>query len=125
MAKLIVIAIAAVILLDIIKQLKPEYISVLLLSAGIVLVSIMLPELNKIRFSITDMLNMVILPERLLDDLVKITIGGYVCKMVCDYCDDCGYKSISDKVELGCRIYVSAITLNWIYKLIVNINKLL
>ena len=125
MIKLIVISIAAVILLDIIKQSKPEFLSVLLLSVGVVLVSILLPEFKKIQFSIEDMLNIVTLPDRLFDDLVKITIGGYICKMVCDYCDDCGYKSISDKVELACRIYVSAITVNWIYKLIVNINKLL
>ena len=125
MTKLIAIAIVSIILLDIIKQLKGEYTSILTVGIGIVMLGILLPEAKKLYLSVTDIRNTIMLPDRLFYDLIKICLAGYICKLTCDLCEDNGYKSVSDKIELGCRIYVSGITITWIYRLIVDINKLL
>lgn len=125
MTKLIAIAIVSIILLDIIKQLKSEYTSILTVGIGIVMLGILLPEAKKLYLSVTDIRNTIMLPDRLFHDLIKICLAGYICKLTCDLCEDNGYKSVSDKIELGCRIYVSGITITWIYRLIVDINKLL
>ena len=125
MTKLIAIAIVSIILLDIIKQLKGEYTSILTVGIGIVMLGILLPEAKKLYLSVTDIRNTIMLPDGLFYDLIKICLAGYICKLTCDLCEDNGYKSVSDKIELGCRIYVSGIIITWIYRLIVDINKLL
>ncbi len=125
MIRLIAVAIISIVLLDIIKQLKSEYVSVLSLAVSVVMLGMLMPEAKKLYLNVSDLLDIIKLPDRLFYDLVRICLIGYICKIVCNFCDDNGYKSVSDKVDLGCRIYVSGITITWIYKLMVYINKLL
>ena len=125
MTKLIIIAVISIVFLDLIKQFKSEYTSVLLLGICVVMLGIMLPEAKKLYLTFVDIFDVKIFPDKLFDDMMKICFVGYICKLVKNLCEDSGYKSISDKLELGCRIYVSGITISWIYRLLVDINKLL
>lgn len=125
MTKLIATALISIILLDIIKQLKAEYSSALLLAISTVMLAMLLPEAKKLYLSVADMLKIISLPDKLFYDLMKICLSAYICRIVCNLCEDSGYKSVSDKVDICCRIYVSGITISWMYSLIVNINKLL
>ena len=125
MMRLIVTAIISVILLDVVKQLKTEYTPVLSLCIGVVMIGMLLPEAKKLYISLTDIVSYTKLPDKLFRDILNICISGCLCKIICSYCDDFGYRTISSKIDFGCRIYVSGITISWIYELIVNINKLL
>ena len=125
MTKIIAIAIIGVILLEVIKELKSEYTPVLTLCIGIAMIFLVLPESKKLYLSLMDISDYTKLPDKLFYDVMKICFSGYICKGICSYCDDFGYRTISNKVDLTCKIYVSSIAIKWVHELIVNINKLL
>ena len=125
MSKIIIVAVISLLAVNTIKQIKGEYAVALSLAISTVLIAIILPDAKRLYLSINDLMKDLPYTQKLFTDLTKICLIGYGCKFTCNLCDEYGSKSISDKIDLACRIYTCSIAVSWLYKLLVDINKLL
>ena len=125
MGRIIAIALIGVILTNVIRQTKAEYAVPLSLAVAITLLTLIVNDARQLYIYAKNLMSELPVANELSADVLKICIIGYTNKFTCSLCEDYGHKSIADKVDAASKIAVSIIALPWVYRLMVDINKLL
>ena len=107
------------------KQIKSEYALPLTIASSIIILGIIIKEITPVIFYIQNLIDKMGIEGELTSTIIKVCLISYGNNFICNLCLDYGYKSIADKVDLATRFSLIALSIPWITKLYININKLL
>ena len=123
--KIILTALISIILINTLKQIKSEYALPLTIAVSLIMFGMIINEAYPVINYIKSLTDSIKLENELLNTIIKVCIISYLKIFICNLCNDYGYKSISDKVDLAVRFTLIYLCIPWISKLYININKLL
>ena len=110
MIKAAVMGIAAAMLALYMKSVRPEYSSMISISAGIFIFGFALICLQKITGSIQTLGEYLAVSPVYIRILLRITGIAYICDFASCICKDAGYQAIAAQIELDDRCYEPSCT---------------
>ncbi len=109
--KIIGVGLIVVILNLIVKQYKPEF-AILLTALGGMLIFVMLINLFGAVFSsLTEIVNKAGVDTELFGTLIKIIGVGYITEFAANICVDMQNNSVADKILLGGKLVILALSM--------------
>ena len=123
--KIIGIAILTSIMAVIVKQIKPEFYIVILLSGGIVILLMVIDQLKVIVNYFITIFSKTNLDISIFTSVLKVLGVGYLTEFANSICIDSGNSSLGDKVLLGGKIIILCMALPIITSLLDIIIDLL
>lgn len=123
--KIIGIAILTSIMAVIVKQIKPEFYIVILLSGGIVILLMVIDQLKVIVNYFITIFSKTNLDISIFTSVLKVLGVGYLTEFANGICIDSGNSSLGDKVLLGGKIIILCMALPIITSLLDIIIDLL
>ena len=123
--KIIGIAILTSIMAVIVKQIKPEFYIVILLSGGIVILLMVIDQFKVIIDYFITIFSKTNLDISIFTSVLKVLGVGYLTEFANSICVDSGNSSLGDKVLLGGKIIILCMALPIITSLLDIIISLL
>lgn len=124
--KIIGIAIAAVVIIIIIKQYKPEFAVYISLIASSLILVLILGKVSGIVDLLSNLSNkMSGTSQEFLKILIKITGIAFLTEFAVNICKDAGENAIASKVDLGGKVIIITISIPIISSMLETILKIL
>lgn len=123
--KIVLIALCSMILSNMLKEIKPEFSIYITISTNIIMLYIILYYLKPMHEMLSQKILEYNLDNELISTVIKICAVEYLKVFIINICTDYGYKSLADKVDFAARITMLSMCFPWIFKVLVDINKLL
>jgi len=109
--KIIGVGILTCIVCVIIKQIKPEFYIVVLLSGGIIIALLVLKQLQGVMNYILTLFNKTNLNYSYFSLILKILGVGYLTEFASSVCVDSGNSSIAEKILIGGKVIILCLAL--------------
>ena len=123
--KIIGIGIVALIMIIVLKQYKPEFAVYISLIAGVLILFLVLDKLIGIVSLIEELSNKAGINHEFLGILFKITGIAFLAEFAVSLCKDLGETAIANKIDLGGKVLIIAISIPFISSLLENVLKIL
>lgn len=123
--KIIGIGIVALIMIIVLKQYKPEFAVYISLIAGVLILFLVLDKLIGIVSLIEELSNKAGINHEFLGILFKITGIAFLAEFAVSLCKDLGETAIANKIDLGGKVLIIAISIPIISSLLENVLKIL
>lgn len=123
--KIIGIGIVALIMIIVLKQYKPEFAVYISLIAGVLILFLVLDKLIGIVSLIEELSNKAGINHEFLGILFKITGIAFLAEFAVSLCKDIGETAIANKIDLGGKVLIIAISIPIISSLLENVLKIL
>lgn len=123
--KIIGVGLIALIIIILLKQYKPEFVIYVSLIAGAIIIFMVLDKLTGIVDLLTNLSNKVGINNQFLGILLKITGIAFLTEFAVSICNDSGESAIANKIDLGGKIIIIAISIPIISALLELIIKIL
>ena len=123
--KMIGIGIVALIMIIVLKQYKPEFAVYISLIAGVLILFLVLDKLIGIVSLIEELSNKAGINHEFLGILFKITGIAFLAEFAVSLCKDLGETAIANKIDLGGKVLIIAISIPIISSLLENVLKIL
>lgn len=123
--KIIGIGIVALIMIIVLKQYKPEFAVYISLIAGVLILFLALDKLIGIVSLIEELSNKAGINHEFLGILFKITGIAFLAEFAVSLCKDLGETAIANKIDLGGKVLIIAISIPIISSLLENVLKIL
>ncbi len=123
--KIIGIAFLALIIVIILKQYKPEFAIYASILAGSVILFISMGKLSGIINLLEDISSKTAINGEFLSILIKITGIAFLTEFAVSVCKDSGETAIANKVDLGGKIIIVAISIPIVSALLETVIKIL
>lgn len=123
--KIIGIAFLALIIVIILKQYKPEFAIYASILAGSVILFISLGKLSGIINLLEDISSKTTINGEFLSILIKITGIAFLTEFAVSVCKDSGETAIANKVDMGGKIIIVAISIPIVSALLETVIKIL
>lgn len=123
--KIIGIGLIAVIVIVILRQYKPDFVIYVSLIAGILILFMVLDKLSGIIDLLTSLSQKASMNSEFLIILLKITGIAFLTEFAESICKDSGESAIANKIDLGGKILIIAISVPIISALLELVIKLL
>ena len=120
--KIIGIGLIAVIIVIILKQYKPIYVSI---CAGVIILGLVMTRLSGIIELLTELSNKVSDTNGFLTVLIKITGIAFLTEFAVSICKDSGESAIASKVDLGGKVIIISMSIPIISALLETIVHVL
>lgn len=123
--KVAAVGITGAILAVTLKDCKKEFSLFIGIASGIVILSLLMDSLSRIRDLFAAMITEAGISGEYIGIMVKIIIISYICEFAVQFCADAGEKAIGSKIELAGRVLILAASLPIIenlFSLIVNLS---
>lgn len=104
--KILAIAILTCIASLIVKQVKPEFASIVAISGGIVILLFLINYVEGILDVFRGLVQKANLSPSLFSSILKIIGIGYLTEFTANICSDCGLSSLASKVGLAGKIII-------------------
>lgn len=104
--KILAIAILTCIASLIVKQVKPEFASIVAISGGIVILLFLINYIDGILNVFRGLVEKANLSPTLFSSILKIIGIGYLTEFTANICNDCGLSSLASKVGLAGKIII-------------------
>ncbi len=104
--KIAVLAVSGVLLALLLKQVKPEYSTMISMAACICIFLYMLSKLQAVFGYLDQMEALLSIDGVYLDTILKMLGITYVTQFASDICRDAGYSAVSSQIELFARISI-------------------
>lgn len=104
--KILAIAILTCIATLIVKQVKPEFASIVAISGGIVILLLLINYIESILSVFQGLAQKANLSPTLFSSILKIIGIGYLTEFTSNICSDCGQTSLASKVGLAGKIII-------------------
>lgn len=111
LVKVAIIAITSAMAVLIIKKTNPELAVVLSISAGIMIMILILDSLFEVVYTFYGIADLTGIDSEIFEIILKIIGIGYISEFSASVCTDSGNKSIGDKVLLSGKIVIMLIAL--------------
>lgn len=123
--KIIGIAFLALIIIIILKQYKPEFVIYVSILAGALILLMSLEKLGGIITLLKDISAKTAVNGEFLSILIKITGIAFLTEFAVSVCKDAGEAAIANKVDLGGKVIIIAISIPIISALLETVIKVL
>lgn len=123
--KIIGVGLIALIIIILLKQYKPEFVIYVSLIAGAIIIFMVLDKLTGIVDLLTNLSNKAGINNQFLGILLKITGIAFLTEFAVSICNDSGESAIANKIDLGGKIIIIAISIPIISALLELIIKIL
>lgn len=123
--KIIGIAFLALIIVIILKQYKPEFAIYASILAGSVILFISMGKLSGIINLLEDISSKTTINGEFLSILIKITGIAFLTEFAVSVCKDSGETAIANKVDMGGKIIIVAISIPIVSALLETVIKIL
>lgn len=123
--KIIGIAFLALIIIIILKQYKPEFVIYVSILAGAIILFMNIDKLSGIISLLEGIANKTQVNGQFLSILIKITGIAFLTEFAVSICKDSGETAIANKVDLGGKVIIIAISIPIISSLLETIVKIL
>lgn len=123
--KIIGVGLIALIIIILLKQYKPEFVIYVSIIAGAIIIFMVLDKLTGIVDLLTNLSNKAGINNQFLGILLKITGIAFLTEFAVSICNDSGESAIANKIDLGGKIIIIAISIPIISALLELIIKIL
>lgn len=123
--KIIGIAFVALIIIVILKQYKPEFVIYVSMVAGAIIILLSIDKLSGIINLLQSLSSKTPINGQFLGILLKITGIAFLTEFAVSVCNDAGESAIANKVDLGGKVIIVAISIPIISSLLETIVKVL
>ncbi len=123
--KIIGVGLIALIIIVILKQYKPEFAMYVSLIAGALILFMLLDKLTGIVELLANLSNKAGIDNQFLGILLKITGIAFLTEFAVSICQDSGETAIANKIDLGGKVIIIAISIPIISALLELIIKIL
>ncbi len=123
--KIIGVGLIALIIIVILKQYKPEFAMYVSLIAGALILFMLLDKLTGIVELLANLSNKAGINNQFLGILLKITSIAFLTEFAVSICQDSGETAIANKIDLGGKVIIIAISIPIISALLELIIKIL
>lgn len=123
--KIIGVGLIALIIIVILKQYKPEFVMYVSLIAGALILFMLLDKLTGIVELLANLSNKAGINNQFLGILLKITGIAFLTEFAVSICQDSGETAIANKIDLGGKVIIIAISIPIISALLELIIKIL
>lgn len=123
--KIIGVGLIALIIIILLKQYKPEFVMYVSLMAGAIIIFMVLDKLTGIVDLLTNLSSKAGINNQFLGILLKITGIAFLTEFAVSICNDSGESAIANKIDLGGKIIIIAISIPIISALLELIIKIL
>ena len=123
--KIIGVGLIALIIIVLLKQYKPEFAVYVSLIAGTIILFMILDKLSGIVTIISNLSQKASMNSEFLMILLKITGIAFLTEFAVSICKDSGETAIANKIDLGGKVLIIAISIPIISALLELVIKLL
>ena len=123
--KIIGVGLIGLIIIIIMKQYKPDFVIYVSLIVGTIILFMIMDKLNGIIDILTSLSNKASINSEFLVILLKITGIAFLTEFAVSICNDSGETAIANKIDLGGKIILLAISIPIISALLEFIIKIL
>ncbi len=123
--KIIGVGLIALIIIILLKQYKPDFVIYVSLIAGALIIFMVLDKLTGIIDLLSNLSNKAGVSSQFLGILLKITGIAFLTEFAVSICNDSGESAIANKIDLGGKIIIIAISVPIISALLELIIKIL
>ena len=123
--KIVGVGILTCIIAIILKQIKPEFLIIVILSGGIIMFLMVLDKLKSILDYILTIFNKTNLDYSLFVSILKILGVGYITEFANNICIDSGHSSIGEKILIAGKVIILGLALPILTSLLNIIIELL
>lgn len=123
--KIIMVALAGVILASLVKSVRAEISLYISLATGIIILLMILSSLTDAFSSFRAIYNRVEYGREYLPVIIKVLVIAYLSDFTSQLCKDAGQAAIGTKVELAGKVIIFLISLPVLTSVIALIDKLL
>lgn len=109
--KFLGVAILIVIIVIVLKQVKPELSVLVMILGSIVLLLFILNSFTSVITTVNEIITKTGISQNMFSIILKIVGVGYLIEFTADICKDTGNSSIADKVILGGKILILTMSL--------------
>lgn len=115
----------ALIIIIILKQYKPEFVIYVSIIAGAIILFLVMDKLTGIIGILSNLSNKAGINSEFLGILLKITGIAFLTEFAVSICNDSGETAIANKIDLGGKIIIIAISIPIISSLLELMIKIL
>lgn len=123
--KIIGIGLIGLIIVILLKQYKPEFVIYISLITGVLILFMVMDKLTGIIELLSNLSNKAGVSSQFLGILLKITGIAFLTEFAVSICNDSGETAIANKIDLGGKIIIIAISVPIISALLELIIKIL
>ena len=123
--KIIGIAIVALIIIILLKEIKAEYALIITLIAGIVLITLFISPITHIIATFSDISEKTMISPSIFNLLVKIIGIGYLTDYTSSLCEDFKANSLGKQVAVGGKLIILILALPIIENILKLVGSLL
>ncbi len=123
--KIIGVGLIALIMIVILKQYKPEFVIYVSLIAGAIILFMVLDKITGIVTLLSNLANKASMNSEFLLILLKITGIAFLTEFAVSICKDSGETAIANKIDIGGKVVIIAISIPIISALLELVIKLL
>lgn len=123
--KIIGVGITALIIIMLLKQYKPEFVIYVSLIAGAIILFLIMDKLSGIISLLKSLSSKISINNQFLLILIKITGIAFLTEFGTSICKDSGETAIANKIDLGGKVLIIAISIPIISTLLETIIKIL
>lgn len=123
--KIIGVGLIALIITVILKQYKPDFVIYVSIIAGAIILFMVMDKLTGIIELLSNLSNKAGINNQFLGILLKITGIAFLTEFAVSICNDSGETAIANKIDLGGKIIIIAISIPIISALLELIIKIL
>ncbi len=123
--KIIGVGLIALVIVVLLKQYKPDFVIYVSLIAGVIILFMVLDKLTGIVDLLANLSNKAGINNQFLGILLKITGIAFLTEFAVSICNDSGETAIANKIDLGGKIIIIAISIPIISALLELIIKIL
>ncbi|MBQ9298866.1 MAG: stage III sporulation protein AD [Clostridia bacterium] len=123
--KIIGVGLIALIIIIILKQYKPEFVIYVSIIAGAIILFLVMDKLTGIIGILSNLSNKAGINSEFLGILLKITGIAFLTEFAVSICNDSGETAIANKIDLGGKIIIIAISIPIISSLLELMIKIL
>lgn len=121
---LVAIAIIGAIICVLIKQYRPEYVPLVAIGTGIIIMILVLPQTQEMLSYLDGVSEFANIDSAYIKTILKALGVCIITQLASDTCNDCGQSSIASKVELGGKVAILIISMPFFTSLVETIQKL-
>lgn len=123
--KIIGVGLIALIIIVIVKQYRPEFVLYVSLTAGVLILVLIMDKMGAIIDLLTTLSNKTTLNNEFLVLLIKITGIAFLTEFAVSICKDSGETAIANKVDLGGKVIIISMSIPIIASLLETIIQIL
>ncbi len=123
--KIVGIGLISLVIIIIVKQYKPEFAVYVSLAASILILMLVFDKLFDVINLLSNLANKTAINTKFIALLIKITGIAILTEFAVSICKDCGESAIANKMDIGGKIMIVAVSVPIISSLLETVIKVL